>query len=100
MNPLVIEVAGAVARWLLSVVGAYLVAHHVLTADLADRLTAHILEHVLLAMPALLALGWAIVAKVRARAQTLVLNELMPGASPTTVSRLARLMSLRDVWRG
>lgn len=85
MNPLALEIAGAVARWLLQLFGAYLVAHHVLTADQSDRFATAVLEHILLWLPAAAALAWSVWSKYRARLGQLALNELPAGASAQAI---------------
>ena len=50
--PLVLEVLASLVRRWLSFPSGYLVAHHVITADLGDRMAAHVVEPVAMWAPA------------------------------------------------
>jgi hypothetical protein len=76
---------GALTRWALTIVSAYLVAHHVLTAAEGDTLLAHGVNHAVLAAPAIIALVWTIAQKYRSR--VLLLTALQSPAG-TTEARL------------
>lgn len=62
-----VELTGAIVRWLLTIAGASLVTHHVLTADQSDRFSAAILHHLLLLLPVAVPLGWSLLLKWRHR---------------------------------
>jgi hypothetical protein len=79
------EFAGAVARWLLTMAGAYLIAHHVLTADQADRFSSAVVEHLMMAVPVLIPLVWSCFQKYRNRIKFLTALEASPGTTEATI---------------
>ncbi len=81
MNPLFAEFLAVLLRWGLTSLGAYLVSHHAMTADQADRFSNAIVEHVLLWAPGALALLWALVAKYRGRVKFLTALDAPAGTT-------------------
>jgi hypothetical protein len=65
INPLYLEILGAIVRWAMTAIGSYLVTHHVLTADLADSLTRDVVRHAIIAAPLVGALALSIWQKIR-----------------------------------
>lgn len=63
MNPIYLEVLGALVRAAMLILSGWLVERHVLTADLADRLTTDVVTHVVILAPAAAAIAWSIIAK-------------------------------------
>lgn len=89
MNPLVVELIGVLARWALSVLGGYLVVHHILTPDQSERFTdgavRYVLDHALLWGSMLAPLVWGIWAKCRSRVKFLTALEMPAGSSEAEV---------------
>lgn len=85
MDPLVLEILASLTRAGLALLTGYLQAHHVITADLGDRLTTHVVEHVAIWAPAIAAVVWGIVAKYRGRVKFLTALQLPAGSSERNV---------------
>lgn len=85
MNALVLEFLATLARWLLTSVGGYLIAHHVLTADQSDRFSSAIVEHLAIWLPGLGALAWSLWAKYRSRVKFLTALQVPAGTSEKSV---------------
>ena len=100
MNPLVLDIVGAVARWLIQGLGTWMVARHLLTPEQSDTLVSHASEQLMLALPGVLALGWSVWSKYRARLRQTALNSLPPGATETQIRSQMALLRPSDVWRG
>lgn len=60
MNPIVLDVLGAVARSLLLGLTGYLQKQHLLTPEQSDKFVAVGVEHLLIWAPGAFALAWAI----------------------------------------
>lgn len=89
MDPLVVELVASAVRWLMAVVGGYLVAKHVINADQADRLTSDIVNHALLALPIVVSLLWSAYAKYRGRLKFIAAVEAPAGTSETEINAAA-----------
>lgn len=87
MNPLVLEFLGVVVRWLLTSVGGYLVAQHILTADQSDRFSNALVEHFLLSAPAAAGLLWGLWVRYRGRIKFLTALESRPGTTEQQVKK-------------
>lgn len=87
MNPLYLEILASIARAALSLLSGYLVSRHVITADLGERVTAHVVEHVAIWAPAIAAVVWGIVAKYRGRVKFLTALESPAGTTEQGVVR-------------
>lgn len=97
MDPLVAEILGSVARWGLSLVVGWLVAHHALPADQSGAVMAHYLP--LLTGKLALGLGmaaplvWSVWQKVRSRVH---LNTALEMPAGSTVQQLKRVIGAGD----
>lgn len=69
MTALQKQITLAGVRWVLNVLGAYLVAKHVLTSDQAEQATQgvalYVVDHVALCAPVLGSLIWSLLNKYR-----------------------------------
>jgi hypothetical protein len=54
------DILGALVRWALTALGAYLVQHHVLTHDESESMVAHLVTLTIASAPAIGALAWSI----------------------------------------
>lgn len=71
MDPVYIEIAQAVARWLIGLIVTVLVTRHVITEDQSQALTSDLMHKVILYSPTLLPLAWAIWRVLKARVKLL-----------------------------
>lgn len=85
MNPLVVEFLGVVARWLLTSVGAWLVGHHVLTADQSEHFATAFAHNAVLAAPMVGGLLLGLWSRYKGRIKFLTALESRPGTSEATV---------------
>jgi hypothetical protein len=95
MDPLVAEFIGAVLRWLLTSIGAYLVAHHVITADQSDRFASALIPHLLLWAPVAGGLVWSLWAKYRSRLKFIAAADAPKGASEDSINQAAKTASVK-----
>lgn len=91
MNPFVIEVFGVIFRWALTGLGAYLVAHHVLSPDQESTFNEHamtyLLSHVVIWAPVASGLALSIWTKYKSRIKFLTALEARPGTSESEVKQ-------------
>lgn len=100
MNPIYLEVLGALVRWVLTAAGGYLVAHHILTADQTDRFSSDVLAHLVLWTPVIAALAWSIWAKLRQRLKVSIALDLRPGSTPADVQHEMKNTTVGETLRG
>lgn len=67
MDPMVTEFLGVLVRWAVTSAMAYLVAHHVLTADQGATFGADFIHRALLSLPLLATLAWGLWSKYHGR---------------------------------
>lgn len=100
MSPLMLEFIGVVLRWLLSSLGAYAVAHHILNAEqearFSDGAWAYIMGHAAMWAPIALSLLWGLWAKYRSRLRFLAALELPRGSSEADAGRLASTAAIKS----
>ena len=85
MNALLLEFLGAVARWLLTALGTWFVAKHILTGDQVARFSTALLQDLALWAPVVAGLLWSLWAKYRGRVKFLTALSLPSGANETEV---------------
>lgn len=66
-SPLFWELCGAIIRWALAVLGAWMVEKHIITADQSEAYVKAFTHDLLLAMPMIAAIAWSVIAKYRTR---------------------------------
>jgi len=72
MDPITVEFLGVILRTLLTYVGGFLVAHHVINDADRERYVAHFATEIVLSLPAIGALAWGLWVKLRSRKKLLV----------------------------
>lgn len=80
MDPLVVEFLGVIGRWLLTSIGSYLVAHHVLNASQSEQYVTAFTHDLVLALPMIGGLLWGLWTRYHGRVK--LLTALSKG--PTT----------------
>lgn len=90
MDPLVVDIAAACARWALTLVVGWLVSHHVVAADqsasLLDRLLPVLTNKAVLVLGAAVPLVWSVRQKILARLHLNTALTLRPGATVADVN--------------
>ena len=77
MYPILMQILMALAQTGIAALGGALVAHHIITGDQEQTLTASLLTHVALALPVALALALTLWQKYKGRVKLLI--ALQPG---------------------
>lgn len=94
MNPFVLELLGVAFRWLVTSIGAYLVAHHMLQPDqeatFRDHAMTYLLGHVVIWAPLVSGLLLSIWTKYRSRIKFLTALESRPGTSEAEVKEIVK----------
>jgi hypothetical protein len=90
MDPFYRALIGSVVRWLMTSIGSYLVAQHVLAADQTDRLTTDVVNHAMMAAPIVVAIAWSVWQKYRSRIKFLTALEVPAGTSERKVDALVK----------
>lgn len=100
MSPLAIEFIGVVLRWLLTSLGAYAVAHHVITNDqearFSDGAFVYLMAHATLWAPVVLSLLWGLWARYKSRLRFIAALELPRGASEADANTLAKTQNIKS----
>lgn len=90
MDPLLVDIAAACARWALTLAVGWLVSHHVVPADqsapLLDKLLPVLTSKAVLVLGAALPLVWSVRQKIVARLHLNTALELPPGATVADVN--------------
>jgi len=98
-SPLLVEFLGVVLRWLISSIGAYLVAKHVLTTDqeakFADGAIAYVMAHLAIWAPMVVGLAWGLWAKYRSRLKFIAALELPAGSSEQQANEQAKTSTVK-----
>ena len=71
MDPMVYEFLGVVARWLLTSIGGYLVAHHILNADQSERYVTAFAHDIAFGLPMIGGLLWGLWTRYHGRIKLL-----------------------------
>jgi hypothetical protein len=91
MDPFVVEVLGVAFRWLVTSLGAYLVAHHMLSPDqevtFRDHALTYLADHAVMWGPLLGGLVLGIWTKYRSRIKFLTALEARQGTSEPEVKQ-------------
>ena len=96
MSPLLAEFLGAVVRWLLTAIGAALVANHVITAEQSERFSLALADHlVVYVLPLAASLAWSLWHKYVARVRLRAARELPAGADDEQLADRMRDLLLR-----
>lgn len=94
MDPFVIELLGVAFRWLVTSLGAYLVAHHLLTPDqestFRDHALTYLVGHVVIWAPLISGLVLGIWTRYRSRIKFLTALESKAGTSEAAVKQTIR----------
>lgn len=94
MSPLVLSILGALLRHALGALGAYLVAHHWLSdaqaQDAQEHLTGWALAHLVMYGPLIVAVGWSVLSKYKARLLQIAAADLPAGASDAEIREKAQ----------
>lgn len=91
MTELFYEILGGWIRAVLVALSAWLLSHHLITADQGDRLTSELFAHIMLVAPGVLAMLWTAIAKYRSRVKFLTALEMPAGTTEDDVK--ARVMT-------
>lgn len=90
MDPLLVDIAAACARWALTLAVGWLVSHHVVPADqsatLLDKLLPVLTSKAVLVLGAAVPLVWSVRQKIVARLHLNTALELPPGATVADVN--------------
>lgn len=87
MDPLTADFLGAIARWLLTVVMGYLVAHHVISEEQGATFAVGFAHKLAVSSPLLLPLAWGLYRRYRDRIKFLTALESSPGVSEKEIKQ-------------
>jgi hypothetical protein len=85
MDPLYAGIIGSIVRWAFMGIGAYLVAHHIITVDQATGLQSDLAHRAVLSLPLLAPLAWSIYQKYKGRVKFLTALESPAGTTEAGV---------------
>lgn len=85
MNPLVVDIIGTWVRAALVAISAYLIQHHIVTAQQGEALSSQVFTQVINSLPAIAALGWSMWQKYGARLKLVTALTMPVGATENAV---------------
>lgn len=83
--PILDAVLGSLVRSALMMITGFLIERHLVSQEIANQFVSDGVAHVLIAVPAALALAWSVWVKVRGRARFLTALEAAPGTTEEQV---------------
>lgn len=95
MDPLIAEFIGVILRWLLTSIGGYLVAHHVLEASQSEKYVTAFAHDLALGIPVVLGLLWGLWAKYKGRLRFIAAQEAPRHTSEEDINDAATKPSVK-----
>ena len=86
MDPMLLDFLGVLVRWAITSIMAYLVAHHILSADQGASFTADFVHRALISLPLLAPLAWGLWVKYRSRVKLMTALSMPPSATENDVN--------------
>src|SRR3954463_8528584 len=86
MDPLYASFVGAIARWVVTLVIGFLVAHHIIAVDQTTYFVDGFTHKLVVALPLLLPLAWSLWGKYKGRVRFLTALQAAPGTTEYQVN--------------